>query len=119
MNFFTSSRAVSLFPRTTFVLYKFIKSSQRDFLSNGETYVSPIVHEAEGYDHLRDDDISTEETTTLRRVGDERCWIIPLKVSSEYYSGTTNKRPCIYNINSSNKFTEHSGIRGPYVRVNS
>lgn len=87
MNFITSQRAISMFPRTTFISMKYIRSAQEEIISNGDIHIRPLLRNTGWYDLLDDDEVRGTELTVARRAGDPLCWTIPNDVSREIFTG--------------------------------
>lgn len=93
MNFISSERAISIFPRTTFLCKNYVRCSQDHFLTNGEDYIWPVVRNTEDFTLLRDEDTGYREIGAARQAGDALCWILPTIGSDEIHARTSSKSP--------------------------
>lgn len=87
-NLISSGRAVSVFPRSTFVSGKFAASTQTKCESTSLADILAVVqHPRNGQKLVPGEKANFQELRGPRRVGDQYCWILSFVTSHEISAG--------------------------------
>lgn len=85
MNIITHQRAISLFPRMTFIYKKYIHNGQKNYVTNGDIYIWPLLRGLGWYEPLREQFPDAKELQGGRQMGDDHCWAIQFEILKDQH----------------------------------